>query len=123
MLEMIHARKTAEKKEERYDLFSSLLDASEEEDDAALTDRELLGMRLESERTSATKFVLSCSSRQHLHFPSGWSRGLSKHLLARYPPSPDAYNRPQPTRWDSHFRFSRYTRTSRKSCINISKVC
>lgn len=42
---MIHARKTAEKKEERYDLFSSLLDASEEEDDAALTDRELLGMR------------------------------------------------------------------------------
>lgn len=45
MLEMIHKRKNAEKKEERYDLFSSLLDASEEEADgqAKLTDRELLG--------------------------------------------------------------------------------
>lgn len=46
MLEMIYARKSAEKKEERYDLFSSLLDASEDEEDgqAKLTDRELLGM-------------------------------------------------------------------------------
>ncbi|EKM52723.1 uncharacterized protein PHACADRAFT_211944 [Phanerochaete carnosa HHB-10118-sp] len=45
MLEMIHARRYAEKKEERYDLFSGLLDASEEESDgqAKLTDRELLG--------------------------------------------------------------------------------
>ncbi|KAJ3552189.1 hypothetical protein NM688_g4282 [Phlebia brevispora] len=44
MLEMVHARKMAEKKEERYDLFSSLLDASEEEEGSAkLTDRELLG--------------------------------------------------------------------------------
>ncbi|EKM52722.1 uncharacterized protein PHACADRAFT_261326, partial [Phanerochaete carnosa HHB-10118-sp] len=45
MMEMIHARRYAEKKEERYDLFSGLLDASEEESDgqAKLTDRELLG--------------------------------------------------------------------------------
>ncbi|EKM52729.1 uncharacterized protein PHACADRAFT_261335 [Phanerochaete carnosa HHB-10118-sp] len=45
MLEMIHARRYAEEKEERYDLFSGLLDASEEEFDgeAKLTDRELLG--------------------------------------------------------------------------------
>jgi len=32
MVEMIHSRRSSEKKEERYDLFSSLLDASEEED-------------------------------------------------------------------------------------------
>lgn len=47
MSEMIHQRRNAEKKEERYDLFSSLLDASEEESDgqAKLTDRELFGSR------------------------------------------------------------------------------
>lgn len=52
MLEMVHKRKKAEKKEERYDLFSSLLDASEDEADgqAKLTDRELLGSS-----------ILSCS--------------------------------------------------------------
>ena len=44
MLEMVHARKNAEKKEERYDLFSSLLYASgDEEGSAKLTDEELLG--------------------------------------------------------------------------------
>lgn len=44
MLEMVNARKNAEKKEERYDLFSSLLDASDDgEGDAKLTDDELLG--------------------------------------------------------------------------------
>lgn len=45
MIEMIQARKTAEKKEERYDLFSSLLDANEEETDGntKLSDSELMG--------------------------------------------------------------------------------
>ncbi|KAK0437997.1 cytochrome P450 [Armillaria borealis] len=46
MLEMIRARRTSEK-EERYDLFSSLLDANDEEDllggDTTLSDQELLG--------------------------------------------------------------------------------
>ncbi|KIP06369.1 hypothetical protein PHLGIDRAFT_515467 [Phlebiopsis gigantea 11061_1 CR5-6] len=45
MAEMIEDRRAAEKKEERYDLFSSLLDASDAESDGAvkLTDNELLG--------------------------------------------------------------------------------
>ena len=45
MEEMIQDRRTAEKKEERYDLFSSLLDASDSESDGEvrLTDNELLG--------------------------------------------------------------------------------
>nr|BAL05196.1 cytochrome P450 [Phanerodontia chrysosporium] len=45
MLEMIQARRSSEKKEERYDLFSNLLDASEDESDgqARLADEELLG--------------------------------------------------------------------------------
>ncbi|KAI0960322.1 hypothetical protein AcW1_004865 [Taiwanofungus camphoratus] len=45
MEEMIQARKGAEKKEERYDLFSSLLDANEDELDGKtkLSDSELMG--------------------------------------------------------------------------------
>ncbi len=46
LVEMIRARKESEKKEERYDLFSSLLDANEEEEDGQvkLQDSELIGM-------------------------------------------------------------------------------
>ncbi|KAG7093386.1 hypothetical protein E1B28_007067 [Marasmius oreades] len=45
MLEMINARRNAEKKEERYDLFSSLLDANDSPDygQDPLTERELIG--------------------------------------------------------------------------------
>lgn len=45
MQEMIHSRKKAEKKQERYDLFSSLLDANEDEADGhtRLSDSELMG--------------------------------------------------------------------------------
>ena len=43
-MEMCQERRTAEKKEERYDLFSSLLDNTEDEDGSAnLTEDELLG--------------------------------------------------------------------------------
>ena len=47
MLEMIHARRSSEK-EDRYDLFSSLLDASEQEENLVpgavkLQDSELIG--------------------------------------------------------------------------------
>ena len=45
MVELIESRKNSEQKEERYDLFSSLLDANEDELDgqAKLADSELLG--------------------------------------------------------------------------------
>ena len=45
MREMIDVRRTAEKKEERYDLFSSLLEASDDNTDglSKMTDKELLG--------------------------------------------------------------------------------
>ena len=48
MMEMVEDRRKAEKKEERYDLFSSLLDASDSESDGQvkLTDEEVLGQRL-----------------------------------------------------------------------------
>ncbi|KAF7790506.1 hypothetical protein EIP86_001461 [Pleurotus ostreatoroseus] len=47
MLEMIYERRSAEKKEERYDLFSSLLDANEQEPgegELKLSDRELIAL-------------------------------------------------------------------------------
>jgi hypothetical protein len=45
MLEMVDARKNADKGEERYDLFSGLLDAAQDEQDngVALSDDELIG--------------------------------------------------------------------------------
>ncbi|KAN0113944.1 Cytochrome P450 [Russula decolorans] len=45
MLEMVEARRDADKLEERYDLFSGLLDAAQDEpgNDAALSDDELIG--------------------------------------------------------------------------------
>ncbi|KAH9066972.1 cytochrome P450 [Lactarius deliciosus] len=45
MVEMVHARRSAETKEERYDLFSGLLDASHDNPDGgvAITEQELIG--------------------------------------------------------------------------------
>jgi hypothetical protein len=45
MLEMVDARRSADKVEQRYDLFSGLLDAAQNEtgSEAALTDEELIG--------------------------------------------------------------------------------
>jgi hypothetical protein len=45
MLEMVEARRNADKVEERYDLFSGLLDAAQDEPggEAALSDDELIG--------------------------------------------------------------------------------
>lgn len=43
MGEMIESRRKSEKKEERYDLLSSLMDANDDSADG-LTDQELLGM-------------------------------------------------------------------------------
>ena len=45
MLEMVEARRNGEKVEERYDLFSGLLDAARDEPDngAGLNDEELIG--------------------------------------------------------------------------------
>ena len=45
MVEMIHARRNAETKEERHDLFSGLLDASDDDltGNAAITEQELIG--------------------------------------------------------------------------------
>ncbi len=71
MLDMCAVRRTSGTKEDKHDLFSSLLDASDEDVDqgAKLTDRELLGL------SCLLMHYLKQSHchtlyRQYLHFPS-----------------------------------------------------
>ena len=65
MLEMIAARRSSEKKEERFDLFTGLLDASDQDADgsAKLTDMELLS---ECPRGPVPSRI-DPLPRQHLH--------------------------------------------------------
>ena len=99
MLEMIHERRSAEKKEERYDLFSSLLDANEQEPgegEVKLSDRELIGKSpgrdcfTESDESASTQgntfiFLLAgerCVSYQnnsHSRFVLGHEVGHALH--------------------------------------------
>lgn len=66
---MIRARRQSEKKEERYDLFSSLLDANEEEVEEGqikLQDSELIGTTLVVP-TAANRLTYLCA-RQSFYF-------------------------------------------------------
>ena len=60
MLEMVEARKDAAKVEERYDLFSGLLDAAQDEPgtEVALSDDELIGWYSLSDHSSFIAVVL-----------------------------------------------------------------
>jgi hypothetical protein len=60
MLEMVEARRNADKTEQRYDLFSGLLDAAQDDLDngAALSDQELLGKSPTSHRFAFSESVL-----------------------------------------------------------------
>lgn len=63
MVEMIESRKGAVRKEQRYDLFSNLLDANEgNASGIKLTDRELLGAYLGGRHASSQ---LNPCTRQH----------------------------------------------------------
>lgn len=75
MSEMITARRTAQVKEERYDLFSGLLDATELEDEGArLNNDELLGTPRRD--LYARHFMTQLSLvRQHIHLSSRRARG------------------------------------------------
>ena len=62
MVEMIDVRRNAETREERYDLFSGLLDAADEGLDgaAAITEQELIGncslMHIAREKSSHSQY-------------------------------------------------------------------
>jgi hypothetical protein len=75
MLEMVEARRNGDKVEERYDLFSGLLDAARDELDngAGLSDEELIG--LYSTLQSFLERVLLFFPRKHVHLSFCWTRG------------------------------------------------
>ena len=97
MREMIIARRTAEVKEERYDLFSALLDGSESDNlKGALNDDELIG---EFNMIFIGKLLTEIIYRQYFHLPCCWSRGdllnlwfqilsISRFVTFRLPPIP-----------------------------------
>ena len=68
MLEMVEARRNADKAEERYDLFSGLLDAAQDEPDSAesLSDEELVGEYKMSCRFAFLAGCLTCYTRKYV---------------------------------------------------------
>ena len=75
MLEMVEARRNADKVEERYDLFSGLLDATQDRTDgeSALTDEELIGGIYTSPSLSSVGGCLICLPRKRVHISSCWT--------------------------------------------------
>jgi hypothetical protein len=67
MLEMVEERRNADKVEERYDLFSGLLDAAQNETDseAALTEEELIGGYSTPRSLGILGKHLTCLLRKH----------------------------------------------------------
>jgi len=75
MLEMVEARKDADKVEERYDLFSGLLDAAQDEpgSEAALSDDELIGWYPPSGSLGIPRRSLTFPPRKHVYFSFCWT--------------------------------------------------
>jgi hypothetical protein len=75
MLEMVEARKHADKGEQRYDLFSGLLDAAQNKLDSEVTlsDEELIGGHSISRQFSILGKWLTHTLRKHVYFPSCWT--------------------------------------------------
>lgn len=72
MLEMVGARRTSGNAEQRYDLLSGLLDASQDELDnkTALSDEELMG---EHANFEPIELYLTSYPRKYVYFPSCWT--------------------------------------------------
>jgi hypothetical protein len=77
MLEMVKERRNADKVEQRYDLFSGLLDASQNEADseAAITDEELIGGYSKPRSLDILEKHLARLPRKHVCFSFCWTRG------------------------------------------------
>lgn len=71
---MIDARRAAEVKEERHDLFSNLLDANEIEHDsgAKLSNEELIGRFRRVPTHSVSLTVITYLRRECVPVPGGW---------------------------------------------------
>lgn len=84
MSEMVRDHQ-AFKKEERYDIFSNLLDANiEDSADAKLTESELIGMSLTPCGHACFCFINKRNARKYIYFPDRRARGkYTVHLGPR----------------------------------------
>jgi len=83
MLEMVEARRNGDEVEERYDLFSGLLDAARDEPDngAGLNDEELIGWYSTLQSFGILGKRLTLPPRKHVHLSYCWTRGWIFPLL------------------------------------------
>jgi hypothetical protein len=77
MVEMVEARRDGDKVEERFDLFSGLLDAAQDEQDSETTinDEELIGGYSTSESFGILGNCLTRPPRKYVYHYSCWARG------------------------------------------------
>ena len=75
MMEMVEARRDGDKVEQRYDLFSGLLDAAREEQDseAAISDEELVGKYSTSGSFGVLGKYLTHPPRKYVYLSSCWT--------------------------------------------------
>ena len=119
MVEMVDARRSAESKEERHDLFSGLLDAAQDDPDGsvAITEEELIG-----------NYQLSCCiaamKKISLAIPGNMFIFLLAGHEVSHPISPvihfESYIccRRQPTHFASRLPYLPYTPTSKSGYIS-----
>jgi hypothetical protein len=75
MLEMVEARRNADNVEQRYDLFSGLLDAAQDEpgSEAAISDDELIGGYSISRSSGILSKRLTRPPRKYVYLSSCWT--------------------------------------------------
>jgi hypothetical protein len=122
MLEMVEARRNADKVEERYDLFRGLLDATQDEPDneAALNDEELIGGHSTSPSFGSIGKRLIRPPRKHVCLSFWRTRGRI-FLFLRHCLKPFHY-RPRRILYASHLPCWLSTRMNKSACMNTSKV-
>jgi hypothetical protein len=122
MLEMVEARRNGDKVEGRYDLFSGLLDAAQDEPDngAGLSDEELIGWYSTLQKFGILGKRLTLPPRKHVHLSYCWTRGgilpfLMRCCLRAFP------YRPQRIRYALHSPCWLSILMNKSACINTSK--
>ena len=121
MQEMVEARRNGDKVEERYDLFSGLLDAAQDESNngGGLSDEELIGWYQTLQSSGILKKRLY-PPRKHVHLSYCWTRGWIFPFYTRCCLKAFPY-RPQRILYALHLPCWPSTPMNKSACINTSK--
>ena len=125
-MEMVEARRDGDKVEQRYDLFSGLLDAAQDEQDieAALSDEELMGGYSSTQRWDRLGFseiVLSVFPGNMFIFLIAGHEVRSFPFILRCCPQTVHYS-PRRIHYVFHLLCWHCILTSKSVCINTSKA-